>query len=652
MAQELKDLFKTKILVGQVYSIDETNGVIEVKYISDSGFKKFNIPSVFVGNDSWIRAYPQIGSYVLIADTDEDQFPEIIKVFDPSEKARLILDEGLNINENPETPNSVTPFDRVAKATNNAKDDLGKIGYPYRKLKGGELEASSSGKASWWLGSNGELVLKGGLSKLEMDPFKNTIETSSAGHLKMGLDSTLESYGDQEYFGVVRRPGSNSISILSSINTMENRIAKLTRAEVSYERINQAIINLDSLAVDAQNDLNIAHKFVTQLIKDSNFLRSITGSLTRLSDVDTQIYIRSLQDLSDYSKSYVPDSENLKKLDDGIAELKIWKASVDDFLNKSNRPQDPGNDEATLLSDIQSKSLSPIPQIDIKSLSSSISNEIIALPISTLQERKAELEKKKNELEQSEENKIKNIESKYLYQSLKLNPEANSDAVFAKEYRVNVSWKGSDDVNSRTLYEKIAGHVYDSNGLPETYANMARLRSRETFVTEKGSSTNNYVDTFGNMVTQLAEDASRGYSLDAPGGPVKITSGGELIITANKSGSSTDGAVSKIHIVQGNFEIVAGDASIKMTNGKIILNGLKGIEINGSIVNINSTTTKLDSTTTSISGAVYATAPINVDPSISNKAKKVNQGAQGNQGAVGNQGAQGNQGAVGKNNNN
>ena len=48
MAQTLKDLLKTKILVGQVYSIDEVNGTIEVKYITESGFKKFNIPSVFV----------------------------------------------------------------------------------------------------------------------------------------------------------------------------------------------------------------------------------------------------------------------------------------------------------------------------------------------------------------------------------------------------------------------------------------------------------------------------------------------------------------------------------------------------------------------------------------------------------------------------
>lgn len=636
MAQELKDIFKTKILVGQVYSIDETNGVIEVKYISDSGFKKFNIPSVFVGNDSWIRAYPQIGSYVLIADTDDDQFPEIIKVFDPSEKARLILDEGLNINENPETPNSVTPFDRVTKATNNAKDDLGKIGYPYRKLKGGELEASSSGKASWWLGSNGELVLKGGLSKLEMDPFKNTIEASSAGHLKMGLDSTLESYGDQEYFGVVRRPGSNSISILSSINTIDSRIAKLTRAEVSYERINQSIIDLDSLAVDAQNDLNTAHKFVTQLIKDSNFLRSITGFLIRLSGVDTQIYIRSLQDLSDYSKSYVPDSENLKKLDDGIAELKTWKTSIDDFLNKSNRPQDPGNEEATLLSDIKSKSLSPIPQIDIKSLSSSLSNEIIALPISTLQERKAKLQIERTQLEQAEENKIKNIESKYLYQSLKLNPEANSDVVFAKEYRVNVSWKGSNDVNPRTLYEKIAGHVYDSNGLPETYSN-ASLRSRETFVTEKGSSldpstqpaeyrranTNNYVDTSGNMIIQLAEDASRGYSLSAPGGPVKITSGGELEITANTTGSSKDATASKIFINQGNLEIVVGKASITMTNdGKIKFKGTT-IEIETPSLNTKSTIAKFDTEAITWTGAAYGNAPLPVTIHNLDKGKNV-----------------------------
>ena len=630
MAQTLKDLLKTKILVGQVYSIDEVNGTIEVKYITESGFKKFNIPSVFVGNDSWIRAYPQIGSYVLIADTEDSQFPEIIKVFDPSEKARFVLDEGLKIDENPETRNSVTPFDRVASATNDAKDELGKIGYPYRRLKAGELEASSSGKASWWLGSKGELILKGGLSKLEMDPFKNTLETFSAGHLKLGLDSTLDSYGDQEYFGVVRRPTSNRVSLLSSINTIDSRIAKLTRIEVSYERINKAILDLDSIATENKNDLNVQHQLGTQLIKDSNSLASINNYFLRLSDVHTQTYIQSLQSLSDYSKSYVPDSPDITKLNEGITELKTWKASIDDFINKSNRPQDPGNDEETLLKAVKSgEYFKEIPEIDIKSLSSSLSNEIIALPLSTLQDRKAALniEKASVETQQQEEEqaKTKKIDSKYLYQTLVLNSEANSDSVFAKEYRVNVSWKGSNDTVPRTLYEKIAGNVYKPDGTPELYSD-AYLRSRETFGTEKESSepsdnTNIYVDTYGNMYTQLASGASRGYTLGVPDGPTKISCGGNLEITANSNDSTTAGASSKIDINQGDFLIKVGACSIKFTSsGEITIDGVS-IVINGKKYENNALLSTINSAANIIKGVTFGSAPTQADPSQDDKAK-------------------------------
>jgi len=632
MAQTLKDLLKTKILVGQVYSIDEVNGTIEVKYITESGFKKFNIPSVFVGNDSWIRAYPQIGSYVLIADTEDSQFPEIIKVFDPSEKARFVLDEGLRIDENPETPRSVTPFDRVTSATNDAKDERGKIGYPYRRLKAGELEASSSGKASWWLGSKGELILKGGLSKLEMDPFKNTIETFSAGHLKLGLDSTLDSYGDQEYFGVVRRPTSNNDSVLSTINTLDSRIAKLTRIEVSYERINKAILDLDSTATENKNDLKVQHELGTQLIKDSNSLASIKNYFLRLSDVHAQTYIQSLQSLSDYSKSYVPDSSNLTKLNEDINALRSWKASIDDFLNKSNRPQDEGNDEATLLKDLKSgKYLTVVPEVDIKSLSSSLSNEIIALPLSTLQDRKAALnsEKASAEIKLKEEEQAKNqkIESRYLYQTLVLNSQANSDSVFAKEYRVNVSWKGSNDTTPRTLYEKIAGNVYKPDGTPELYS-KAYLRSRETFGTEKESSdpsdntnTNIYVDTNGNIHTQLAKGASRGYTLAVPDGPTKITCGGSLEINANTNESSVAGESSIIKIDQGDFLIQVGSSSIKLTSSGVITIDGVSIVINGKIFENNALLSTINSQANVIKGVTFGSAPIPADASSNDKAK-------------------------------
>ena len=96
--ERLEDVLRSKLILGRIHSIDETKGMVEVSYITETGFQKFNIPSVFGGNDSWIRAYPQVGSYVLISETTEKQFPEIVKVFDPSEKTRYLLSQGVNIN--------------------------------------------------------------------------------------------------------------------------------------------------------------------------------------------------------------------------------------------------------------------------------------------------------------------------------------------------------------------------------------------------------------------------------------------------------------------------------------------------------------------------------------------------------------------------
>ena len=376
--------------------------------------------------------------------------------------------------------------------------------------------------------------------------------------------------------------------------------------------------------------MNVQHQLGTQLIKDSNSLASINNYFLRLSDVHAQTYIQSLQSLSDYSKSYVPDSPDITKLNEGIDELKTWKASIDDFINKSNRPQDPGNDEETLLKAVKSgEYFKEIPEIDIKSLSSSLSNEIIALPLSTLQDRKAALniEKASVETQQQEEEqaKTKKIDSKYLYQTLVLNPKADSDSVFAKEYRVNVSWKGSNDTKPRTLYEKIAGNVYKSDGTPDLYSN-AYLRSRETFGTEKESSepsdnTNIYVDTYGNMYTQLASGASRGYTLGVPDGPTKISCGGNLEITANSNDSTTAGASSKIDINQGDFLIKVGACSIKFTSsGEITIDGVS-IVINGKKYENNALLSTINSAANIIKGVTFGSAPTQADPSQDDKAK-------------------------------
>lgn len=625
MSQELKNLLKTKILIGQVYSLDEVNGIIEVSYLTQTGFKKFNVPSVFVGNDSWIRAYPQIGSYVLIADTDDEQYPEIIKVFDPSEKTRYVLDEGKNIDENSEKENTVVPFDRVSAASNTAKDDLGKIGYPYRRLKAGELEASSSGKASWWLGSKGELTLKGGLSKLEMDPFKNTIETYSTGHSKLGLDSTIDSQADQEYFGVVRRPTENKISLQYSINYIDTVLKKLNGLEISYDKIKSSINDLKNNIIENQKDLENKYKFVKDLVLEASLSTSV-AALTELLDIDTQSYILSLRSLSNYGKTYLLTSTTLDNLDTSIATLDSWKSSIQEFINRTNRPQEQGNDEANLIKELRGGNiLTPPEDIDIETISSNLTEQIIGISLEELTLRKSGLKKEQSKYELEASNStpdVQEIQSRFLYPKLISRAQAGSSSIFAKEYRVNVSWKNPDESTPTPLYEKIAGHVYDANGQEERYASRP-LRSRETFFTETGeSSTNVYVDTEGNVTTYLGSQATRGYTLMTDKGSVKITTGGNLEITANSFGSTEKTESSVINIVNGSLLIQAGQSSINLSpDGTITIKG-NLIKLEGNVIENKAEVVQNKAEVVTNTGQTYGKPSISADPDNNNKAKQ------------------------------
>ena len=635
--ERLEDVLRSKLILGRIHSIDETKGMVEVSYITETGFQKFNIPSVFGGNDSWIRAYPQVGSYVLISETTEKQFPEIVKVFDPSEKTRYLLSQGVNINSDLLDESSTAPTDRVAIASTIAADDIGKIGQPYRQLRAGEIEASSNGKASFWLGRNGELVVKGGLSKLEMDPFKNTIETFSAGHLKLGLDSSLDSFADQEYFGVVRRPAQRK-GITGTVNALKNRISKISNVELSYERLQTTIDFYSSNIFQAKNEAVVAYLSAYDAargLKRSQFLDTIKENLIVLKNSLT-LYIETTIPLINFVNTYLPSIstdnetsptptvsfETLKNLPDTV---KSFSEKVQNFINKCERPQD--NEIGSLLAEIrdggsnflQSKEFPVEIDINIGEFNSVISLEIKKIPpgLEILKERRENLDKQRSEEEEKLQESAEKIDRKYLNPELKLNPEANSDQLFAKEYRVNVSWKKTNEDQASTIYEKVAGHVYDKDGLPASHGSMKRLRSKETFVTESNEETNIYVDTDGNIATELSLDADQGYSLVVPKGNINMTAGKELKVQAGSNNS--------IHTVNLNgglqIQVKGNNITITCPNGEIALRASK-ITLDAPQI-IEQGEVKKENYAVKVSkGQNYGNPPVpGIDPSVDNKSK-------------------------------
>ena len=578
---KLKELLKTKITLGQIYSIDENEGKVKVKYLTESGFKTLNMPAVYMGNDSWIRAYPQIASFVLIAETDDGQYPEIIKIFDPSEKTRFILDEGKQVDEDPKKADSETPRmvgDRVSKARTgkDTVDEEGTIGFPYRRLKTGELEASSNGKSSWWLGRNGELVLKGGLSKIEMDPFTSSIQSFSAGHSKLGPDSTVNSLNDEEYFGVVRRPTSN---ITLTKNNIEQRLNKIDNSESYVEKIKLEIDNRTEKAIKQQDSFNREYQRVDDDLKiplseklkkslglgeeDEN--KKIERNLSDLVEIYSQQYISSLDELYKYSVSYIDSTDSsLTRLNEITTELKGWQEElrlfVIEYQNFIKNNENSQEVNLKLKDQLKSGKWSS-DQYELQK----ISDDIKSLISSKTEE---DLENKKSNL-QSE---LKEVESRHIYPSL-ITETFKDKQVFAKEYRISVSFAGDVASDPITLYDRKTGHVYDQEGSSEG------LRSKEIFYTQGENSDykNNTmitVDNNGNMKTYLSEDATEGVFFDIPKGQFNINAKKEFHINIT-GGSTSDSHGSTIQVDNGSLILRAGQYGIQISDMGIKFLGVK-----------------------------------------------------------------------------
>ena len=609
------DKFKTKIIIGQIHSIDPANGKISVSYLTEQGFKTFNMPSVFAGSSSWIRAYPEINSYVLIAETNEDQFPEIIKIFDPSEKTRYLLHDGVEVNY--DTTRGIKPFDRVAQSKSNAVDELGVIGFPYRQLQPGEIEASSNGKASFWLGSNGELVLKGGLSKIEIDPFKNNIEAFSAGHNLLGVDSSLENLYDQEYFGVVRRGATNETEVFGNIRRASNRIQKLSNSQTNYENINNTIKTLGDKAIANQNTLNISYnKIIDQIFLPSLSFGVLLDSINTLNTF-AAIYIKSLKTYRDYSVSYLGTGEsNIQLIDKDLKSLDTWKQNeVQAFIDEARKTRG-ADQEINLLKSLRgdatatavpatnstkidrknSTYLKEIPEVNIEDYTNKFQNSITKTNLGVLTTQK---ENAKTELLNSSE--VKNVDSKYLYPKLQVLAKPGGQDSFAKEWRVNVSWKNSVTDNPTPLYEKIAGHVYEEDGTLSRYANR-ELRSAERFWTEDNQQSFITVDVEGNMFNHMVGGV--GYSVVAKNGSINLEAGKELFITAGSAQVGNKGTSTSIIKINGNLII---DVSGKLTfrSGEEIHSKSPIVSSNSEITEINTTLNKVTSSITNIEGFAF-----------------------------------------------
>lgn len=476
MAEPLLEKFDYRLILGQIDSIDEENGTILVSFLSQAGQRSFNVPAPHFSQNSWIRAYPEEGSWVLVGVTQHTQQYEILKVFDVSEKTRLLLNYASEVGQvNDPATGKVKSDDRIALA----KAPPG--GSPFRKLRSGEIEASSSGRAFWWLSKYGTAILKGGMARLELE--SNFVRGFAAGYSCQGLDSILTStYKDSSYFGVVRRPLDDKTfvakKIISTSQATSEVQASITAEDENIERskkLKQSCSTCRDAYVKALKSITVQEATCVQSLNSTksyidslNTLKSF-GQAYRYSQPSFNISISKLQsqytDLQNYSQKVIAKTATLTTFQPvDVPDFTVEKVFED---RKKALQQKMDTSQAGMQKLIASSTLESLPA----------------------------------------------VEAKFVHQSFLL--EQNN---FCKEWRISLDWKGSPN----TLYQQAFGHVYDDSGVREKSPSGKSLRSRQTWFTDKGNTTVLFCDVDGNVTHILSPDATEGYMLTIPNGKAEI----------------------------------------------------------------------------------------------------------------------------------
>lgn len=564
---DFQKLLDYRLIIGQIDLVDEDNGTVVISYVSTEGQRTMNMPAPFFANNSWIRGYPSEGSMVLLGITQNNQYPEILKVFDASEKVRMLLNDVSEINGDIETTTStqVKAFDRVR----TAKAPPG--GLPFRKLRKGELEAMSSGKAFWWMSRYGDLTLKGGISYIQLDSENSLISSSSAGHACWGLDSKLTSLEDQHYFGVVRRP----------VNPKAFAAQKLLNAQLIS---NEIVANLESnedfkkKVEDRQKELDKEQaefeKAFRSMVSAINQVKGKLSGIESYNDLPGTL-LEPVSKTMTTARTYAKDARILRALvaAKGVDTTK-FDVSLNNFELTTSSLETSSEAFKTNSEEEVDAAMKKILSLKIPKLESLAASEAIDKANQKLEQKKQAVVKTVADIikEASFEGQTTQVDSKFIYPSLLL-----EQGQFCKELRTAVSWKGSPG----TLYEEVYGHVYNIDGVRETDPTTGnKLRSRNTWSCDDGSTTVLFVDVNGNVTHILSPSATRGYTLTVPKGHGQINIGKNLEVEVGKN--------CKVH-VNDNLTVVA-DKIIDIKGEQINIESRTLLSLKGLIVKIEGTT--------------------------------------------------------------
>jgi len=158
---------------------------------SHGGRRIIRNPQPHLGQSAWIRAAPDQGMGSLLITRSDSEEPEIMRWWHTDTQDRLSLFRQ-NVEE--------------------LLSGSGQLVEPeaFRPLESGEIDSSSVGGAQLFMGRRPHLDVRAGIIKLTLDQDETEFASKSPIHVRRGYQHNSSEMGDEERFGVVKRPKAGS----------------------------------------------------------------------------------------------------------------------------------------------------------------------------------------------------------------------------------------------------------------------------------------------------------------------------------------------------------------------------------------------------------------------------------------------------------
>ncbi len=172
--------------------VKEYNTASDTVLVDSHGGRRilFN-PQPHLGRTAWMRAAPEGGMGSLLITRSDTEEPEVLRWWHTDTTTRLSL------------------FRRNVDSLLAGSGEL-VVNEAFRPLQSGEIDIVSRGGSQIFLGSRPHLDMRAGIMRLTLDQDETEISAKAPIHVRRGYQHSSNEIGDEERFGVVKRPDNGS----------------------------------------------------------------------------------------------------------------------------------------------------------------------------------------------------------------------------------------------------------------------------------------------------------------------------------------------------------------------------------------------------------------------------------------------------------